>query len=35
MEEVDGLKNNKALIIKFIIGFALGAAGVSSYFLLK
>lgn len=29
------MKQNKALIIKFIIGFAVGAAGVSLYFLLK
>jgi len=29
------MKQNKALIIKFIIGFAVGAAGVSLYFFLK
>lgn len=29
------MKNNKAFIIKFLIGFVVGAVGVSLYFLLK
>jgi len=29
------LKSNKALIIRFIIGFLVGAAAVSVYFLVK